>query len=402
MKDENFDKKIREILDSYEEAPEHDCWEGIENKLDRRKRTGIIRIISYSVAAAAVLIAAFVLALHRPAEDSSSVRLADNSINENITVKENTSSELIAEAENIPVLTVPANEEKIVKAAEEKSEAVKVNAVEEKVVEEKVAEEKVAEEKVAEERVAEERVAEVKEEAAVEETENIYNENLYLEEEKDRKSSRGEFLISASGDFSSSRKSGNVDFSSPHFSNGVNGSASAGDAIKPISVPQHYFPVSAGLELSYFFLNNRLGVGLGVNYTYMESRYDALIHDMTAQVQTEQKLHYIGIPLNLYFNAYTNDYINFYVSFGGMLEKALAADYSFTDLDGNIERVNRKVDGVQMSLSLGLGFEYRFVKFMGIYADPRLTYFFDGGQPYSVRMEQPLQFRLELGFRFHI
>ena len=57
---------------------------------------------------------------------------------------------------------------------------------------------------------------------------------------------------------------------------------------------------------------------------------------------------------------------------------------------------------VQWSANVGIGLEYRIWDFMGIYVDPRLTYFFDCDQPYSVRTEQPLQFNLELGFRFHI
>ena len=43
MKDENFDKKIKEILDSYEEAPRHDCWAAIEKTMDRRRRSRIIK-----------------------------------------------------------------------------------------------------------------------------------------------------------------------------------------------------------------------------------------------------------------------------------------------------------------------------------------------------------------------
>lgn len=76
--------------------------------------------------------------------------------------------------------------------------------------------------------------------------------------------------------------------------------------------------------------------------------------------------------------------------------------YDITDLHSVTYKQHRKAEGLQWSANVGLGLEYRFIDFMGLYVDPRLTYFFDCDQPYSVRTEQPLQFNLEMGFRFHI
>ena len=84
------------------------------------------------------------------------------------------------------------------------------------------------------------------------------------------------------------------------------------------------------------------------------------------------------------------------------MEKAVRVSYEMTDLYAVKYQHDSKAEGVQWSANIGLGVEYRFLDFMGIYVDPRLTYFFDCGQPYSVRTEQPLQFNLEMGFRFHI
>ena len=55
MKDEIFDRKIKELADSYSEVPSPDLWERIESGLDRRRRVvRWRRIVSYASAAAVV------------------------------------------------------------------------------------------------------------------------------------------------------------------------------------------------------------------------------------------------------------------------------------------------------------------------------------------------------------
>lgn len=212
---------------------------------------------------------------------------------------------------------------------------------------------------------------------------------------------RGSFSVSAGGNLSTTRATGNVDFSQPSYNWGADGTPSQASGIVPVSDPRHYFPVSVGLELKYSFLNNRLGVGLGVNYTFLNSRYEALV-DHQYQASVDQSVHYLGVPLSFYVNILSSDRLSFYASAGCMMEKAVKVSYDITDLHSVKYKQERDAAGVQWSANVGLGMEYRFMSFMGVYVDPRLTYFFDCGQPYSVRAEQPLQFNLEMGFRFHI
>ena len=212
---------------------------------------------------------------------------------------------------------------------------------------------------------------------------------------------RPSFSVSAGGNLSPTNATGNVDFTGPSYSSGVSGGGSFSSGIVPVSSPKHYFPVSVGAELKYSFLNDRLGIGLGVNYTFLNSRYEALV-DRRYQASVDQSVHYIGVPLNLYVTILSSDRLSFYANAGAMMEKAVRVSYEMTDLYAVKYQHDSKAEGVQWSANIGLGVEYRFLDFMGIYVDPRLTYFFDCGQPYSVRTEQPLQFNLEMGFRFHI
>ena len=124
-----------------------------------------------------------------------------------------------------------------------------------------------------------------------------------------------------------------------------------------------------------------------------DNRYQGSVH---------QSIHYIGVPLNFYVNILSGDKLSFYANAGCMVERAVRMTCDITDLYGSKYRKSFDPHGVQWSANIGLGLEYRFLDFLGLYVDPRLTYFFDCGQPYSVRTEQPLQFNLELGLRFHI
>ena len=68
MKDEIFDRKIKELADSYSEAPAPELWDRIESGLDRRRRmVRWRRAVSYA-AAAAVVAGFFVTALLYPSD----------------------------------------------------------------------------------------------------------------------------------------------------------------------------------------------------------------------------------------------------------------------------------------------------------------------------------------------
>lgn len=230
-----------------------------------------------------------------------------------------------------------------------------------------------------------------------------YQENYVADMERPsrkRPARSGRFSVSFSGNMSLADKSGNVDFTSPQYTQGMHGVA-ANYGIVPITQPRHSMPVSAGVEFSYSFLKDRLAVGLGVNYTLLHSRYEAII-DRKVQGNVTQTVHYIGVPLNLYFNIVSTRRFLFYVYAGGAVEKAVGLTYSIDDLLGMSEVRNEAVPSVQWSAGAGIGFEYRFVKFMGLYFNPEFSYYFDCGQPYSVRTEQPMQFGFDIGFRFHL
>lgn len=390
MKQELFDSKIKELAESYTEAPSPEVWDRIEAGMDRRRRHRVLwrRVAGWS-SAAAVAAGLFSLALLRQPAQTESVMTADAVIvpsgEQEPAVK--ISRTEVPDLRPIPRMlaevhsTAPAELPEIDRTTDRKSRSRHEDI---------------------EETSGTVPALRTGQPSIYDRTRDMdYVAMAEAQEVSGTAKNRPSFSVSAGGNLSPTNATGNVDFTGPSYSSGVSGGGSSSSGIVPVSSPKHYFPVSVGAELKYSFLNDRLGIGLGVNYTFLNSRYEALV-DRRYQASVDQSVHYIGVPLNLYVTILSSDRLSFYANAGAMMEKAVRVSYEMTDLYAVKYQHDSKAEGVQWSANIGLGVEYRFLDFMGIYVDPRLTYFFDCGQPYSVRTEQPLQFNLEMGFRFHI
>lgn len=390
MKQELFDSKIKELAESYTEAPSPEVWDRIEAGMDRRRRHRVLwrRVAGWS-SAAAVAAGLFSLALLRQPAQTESVMTADAVI---VPSGEQEPAVKISRTE-VPDLrpmprmlaevhsTAPAELPEIDRTTDRKSRSRHEDI---------------------EETSGTVPALRTGQPSIYDRTRDMdYVAMAEAQDVSGTVKNRPSFSVSAGGNLSPTNATGNVDFTGPSYSSGVSGGGSSSSGIVPVSSPKHYFPVSVGAELKYSFLNDRLGIGLGVNYTFLNSRYEALV-DRRYQASVDQSVHYIGVPLNLYVTILSSDRLSFYANAGAMMEKAVRVSYEMTDLYAVKYQHDSKAEGVQWSANIGFGVEYHFLDFMGIYVDPRLTYFFDCGQPYSVRTEQPLQFNLEMGFRFHI
>lgn len=410
MKDELFDKKIKELEQGFEEPVDGALWSSIGSGLARIRRIKLVKRISIYVASAAAVLVGILLFVNPLDRDELGASPSDLAVAE---------KEFIAEEVDI-VTVVPVAQERLadnlhsVKSSGILSDVVKESSeLLEESDEESVATFEVEEQSqlqvVMGDVKSSESVLEAESVAQVDalESEEVSSEELYgyeeylMEEDYGRKG--GSFSLSAGGNMSTvDNESSMVFFPGPSFNVGGGQGVVENHSITPTAPPNHYFPISAGLNLTYSFLNDKMAVGLGLNYSYLYSKYEALV-DRRYDANVKQSVHYIGVPVNLYYNVVGNEHITFYASLGGMMERALKIDYDVTTLSG--EKMDRYITpkGFQWSVNVGVGFEYRFVEFMGIYVDPRLTYYFqEKSQPFTVRSEQPLQFNLELGFRFHL
>ena len=177
--------------------------------------------------------------------------------------------------------------------------------------------------------------------------------------------------------------------------------------VKETSTNSTYgIPVSAGLG-ARLELTPRWSLGIGLNYTLLTRKFYGtytqvedngnITKDISSDIRNNQ--HYLGIPVNAYYNIVRQDRINFYVYAGGAAEKCITDSYQILDTDITHKK---KAEGLQYSASAGLGVEFLTGRHGAIYLDPSLRYYFDCGQPKSIRTAQPLMLGFEVGFRVRL
>ena len=157
-------------------------------------------------------------------------------------------------------------------------------------------------------------------------------------------------------------------------------------------------PISAGINVQKEF-NRWLSVGASLTYTLLRGEYQ--VHTADKSYIVNQNTHYIGIPVSVYFRAVNTPYLTVYAVGGGALDKAVADEY-ICQLNDVATRQYVPVQGFQLSVYGGLGIEYKWSEWMGIYIEPTVSHYFENNQPKSIRTIQPTQFKMELGIRFRI
>lgn len=170
------------------------------------------------------------------------------------------------------------------------------------------------------------------------------------------------------------------------------------DTVLERKTGKYSVPVSVGISAK-IRLSERFDLGIGVNYTVMSRKLAGEFNgNYYSDIRNIQQ--YVGIPLSIYFNIVQSKRVAFYVQAGGAVERSISDQYRMTEANNNVITHREPAKGVQLSVSAGIGIEYWFTDFIGIYLDPTLRYYFDNYQAKSIRTDQPLQTGFELGMRF--
>lgn len=399
--DNEFEKKIRELVGSYTETPDEDFWDTIEKGIRAKNRIALVKKFSIICSAAAVVVAGLFFAFRSvnnlPLNHQSSaiVSLDDNVKNGNVIM-----ADAVSDVSSVTT-DVDVNEGVDVEADVDVNDGADVGASVSASVKTDIA----AGAGVESDAVDSCRKAVGQESLN---TEDIYKYNLYMagncSESSSAKVHGGGIVLSASGNlsvFGASAEKGYQGSGIPGFSYGDGKDVSRFQGISPVSKPTHSIPVSAAIEVGYSFLDDMLAVGTGVSYTYMSSRYEAVVDD-SFQADVFQSVHYIGVPLLFTYNFVRTDHFFVYATLGGSVEKAVKVSYSLKDLSNSVSYRNGNFPGVDCSAVLGVGFEYRFLKYMGVYLNPRVSWYFIEKSPYSAIRENPFQVSFQLGLRFHL
>ncbi len=168
-----------------------------------------------------------------------------------------------------------------------------------------------------------------------------------------------------------------------------------------VSDIKHHMPITAGVTVRFHF-NGRWAVESGVLYTLLSS--DIRSGGESYSYKTEQKLHYVGIPLKLSYEVWEKNNFSFYVSMGGAVEKCVAGKAKTMYVTGNEKNTYSSesidVKPLQCSLSAAAGVQFKLSKQIGLYAEPGVAYYFDDGSSVeTIRKEHPFNFNLQLGIR---
>ena len=144
----------------------------------------------------------------------------------------------------------------------------------------------------------------------------------------------------------------------------------------------HRQPVRFGLSLRYR-ISDRWSVESGLSYTRLSSDITTLVDGVSTT--EEQRLNYIGVPLNVGYQLWGNRRFSVYVLAGGIVEKMLDAS------------------PWQFSLNGAAGVEYMFNRQFSIYAEPGFGYYFpDGSSIPTIYQDRRLNLNLGFGLRMNL
>lgn len=167
---------------------------------------------------------------------------------------------------------------------------------------------------------------------------------------------------------------------------------------------EHHLPIRIGLSVAYA-LTDRLSISSGLTYTRLSS--DIKDASRESKYIGEQRLHYVGIPVNVSYKVASFRWLGLYSTAGVLAEKCVSGTTDEGYVENNTMKYTNTHDisskPLQMSVNAGVGIQFDFIDNVGIYAEPGLSYYFDDGSALqTIYKEKPLNFNLNVGVRFKL
>lgn len=164
---------------------------------------------------------------------------------------------------------------------------------------------------------------------------------------------------------------------------------------------RHKVPVRLTLGLSYA-ITDRLSVVSGLSHTLLLSEYK----EGTQQnyKSGEQRVEYVGVPINLKYDFYSSTRLDVYASAGLTLDKCIKAnrtdDYFLSGENRLKEVISLGEHPFQLSAGAAFGAEYRIYDSLWLFGECGLAYFFNDRSSLEILYkERPLNATFNLGIR---
>ena len=164
---------------------------------------------------------------------------------------------------------------------------------------------------------------------------------------------------------------------------------------------RHKVPVRLTLGVSYA-ITDRLSVVSGLSHTLLLSEYK----EGTQQnyKSGEQRVEYVGVPINLKYDFYSSTRLDVYASAGLTLDKCIKAnrtdDYFLSGENRLKEVISLGEHPFQLSAGAAFGAEYRIYDSLWLFGECGLAYFFNERSSLEILYkERPLNATFNLGIR---
>jgi len=150
-------------------------------------------------------------------------------------------------------------------------------------------------------------------------------------------------------------------------------------------------------------VSNIFALESGLVYNYLQTRLSGSPAGEANKAAID--LHYLGIPANFVTSLLQTNHWEIYISAGGMMEKGLRTDFrQYQQVeDARVKSVaSTEINGLQWSLNSTVGVSYSIHEHISLFFDPKVAYYFENEQPYSIRKELPVLVSLNTGLRMSL
>lgn len=172
----------------------------------------------------------------------------------------------------------------------------------------------------------------------------------------------------------------------------------------PTNKAKHRQPLNVGITVRYQ-LSPRWSLHSGFTYSYLSSDFTTARGDR--RTYTEQRLHYLGIPLGVSYSLWQNKHWNVYLG-AGVEAQRLVKGKATTDkaTKGQLESSTTTTlhdHRLLMSGNATAGVEYHLSPVIGLYLEPGLSRHFDNGSYIeSSYTDKPWNVNLNMGLKIDI
>ena len=157
----------------------------------------------------------------------------------------------------------------------------------------------------------------------------------------------------------------------------------------------HERPFTIGLQLRYP-LSGRLSLSSGLVYTRLKSEFTKVMKGN--EVEQQQQLHYVGLPLGLQYRLWQIGHLGVYASAGGQVDWNVSARMGVNGSQYDIDK-----DRLQWSLNGAVGLAYDLTPHVALFAEPGFKYYIDNNSPVrNYFKDKPMNFSLQVGMQLNV